>query len=44
MVYTCIYAESRKMVQVKLFEGRHRDTDVESGLVYTVGDGEGGKN
>ena len=44
MVYSCIGAKSLKMVQVKLFEGRHRDTDVESGLVDTVGDGEGGKN
>ena len=33
------------MVQVKLFAGETIwDTDVESGLVDTVGDGVGGKN
>ena len=32
------------MVQKNLFAGQVRDTDVESGLVDTAGEGEGGVN
>ena len=32
-IYYCIYMESRKLVQMNLFAGRNRDTDVENRLV-----------
>ena len=42
-----IYMESRKMVLMNLFTGQEQrhietDTDIENGLVNTVGEGQGG--
>ena len=36
--------ESKKIIQINLFPGRNRDTDVENRHVNTVGEGEGGMN
>ena len=37
-----MYVKSWKTVQMSLFQGRNRDTDIENGHADTVGEGEGG--
>ena len=36
--------ESKKMILMNLFAGRNGNTDLENGLVDTVGEGENGMN
>ena len=38
------YMKSRKVVQMNLLAGQHRDTDINNRLVDTVGEEEGGTN